>query len=215
MFIQTEATRDPARLKFLPGCEVLPEGTLDLASGEQAAVSPLAEQLFAISGVTGVSLGRDYIVVTQADRDWRHLKPAVLGAIMQHFLSGAPVLRPQAAAPARTAIPATGDDMSMTDHIRAALRQVIDPELGYNIVDLGLIYDVTVADGGATTVTMTTTTPGCPATNYLKTGAGEAAISVEGVESVDVELTYEPRWTPEMMTPEAKAHFGISDGGGW
>ena len=63
--------------------------------------------------------------------------------------------------------------------------------------------------------TMTTTTPGCPATNYLKAGAGEAASAVEGVEFVDVKLTYEPRWTPEMMAPEAKLHFGIRDGGGW
>jgi metal-sulfur cluster biosynthetic enzyme len=62
---------------------------------------------------------------------------------------------------------------------------------------------------------MTTTTPGCPATNYLRTGVGEAASKVEGVEFVDVKLTYEPRWTPEMMTSEAKAHFGIRGGDGW
>ena len=100
-------------------------------------------------------------------------------------------------------------DATATGQIREALRRVIDPELGYNIVDLGLVYDVTVEDGGVTIVTMTTTTPGCPATNYLKTGAGEAASSVDGVEFVDVRLTYEPRWTPDMMTPEAKAHLGI------
>ncbi|HTN64285.1 MAG TPA: metal-sulfur cluster assembly factor [Devosia sp.] len=101
------------------------------------------------------------------------------------------------------------------EHIRAALRQVIDPELGYNIVDLGLVYAVDLADSGVVTVTMTTTTPGCPATEYLKAGAGEAASGVQGVEFVDVRLTYEPRWTPEMMTAEAKAYFGIVDGGGW
>jgi metal-sulfur cluster biosynthetic enzyme len=207
MFIQTEPTMDAAKLRFLPGREVLAEGTLDLGSREQAALSPLAEQLFTIPGVTGVSLARDCIVVTQTDHDWQHLKPAVLGFIMQHFMSGAPILRPQADAMLRTAIPAADGDSS--EGIRNALRQVIDPELGCNIVDLGLIYDVTVAEGGVATVTMTTTTPGCPATTYLKTGAAEAASSVEGVEVVDVRLTYEPRWTPEMMTPEARAQLGI------
>jgi metal-sulfur cluster biosynthetic enzyme len=90
-----------------------------------------------------------------------------------------------------------------------ALRGVIDPELGYNIVDLGLVYDVAREEGGVVRITMTTTTPGCPATNYLKQGAGEAAGDVPGVEFVDVKLTYEPRWAPEMMSPEAKAHFGM------
>jgi metal-sulfur cluster biosynthetic enzyme len=208
MFIQTEATPDPTKLKFLPGCEVLAEGTLDLGNKEQAGVSPLAERLFAIRGVTGVSLDRDSIVVARSDRDWQHFKPAILGAIMEHFMSGAPILRRQAAAPDRPANAAT-------DQVREALRQVIDPELGYNIVDLGLVYDVVVGNGGMTTVIMTTTTPGCPATNYLKTGAGEAAGTADGVGSVDVQLIYEPRWTPEMMSPEAKAHFGIRDGGRW
>lgn len=215
MFIQTEMMSDPARLRFLPGREVLAEGTLDLRDKEQAALSPLAEQLFAISGVTRVSLSRDSIIVTREGEDWQHLKPAILGAIMEHFMSGAPVLRRQADAPRRPGNSAGDGEAAAVDHVREALRRVIDPELGYNIVDLGLIYDVTIEEGGVTTVTMTTTTPGCPATNYLKTGAGEAASTVEGVEFVDVKLTYEPRWTPEMMTPEAKAHFGIRDGGGW
>jgi len=211
MFIQTEATADPAKLKFLPGREVLAEGMLDLENSEQATMSPLAEQLFAIAGVTGVSFGKDCIVVTAPDRDWQHLKPAILGAIMEHFLSGAPVLREQTALHDGGAKSATDGEGVVADHIREALRQVIDPELGYNIVDLGLVYDVSIGEGGMTTITMTTTTPGCPATNYLKAGAGEAASSVEGVEFVDVELTYEPRWSPEMMSPEAKAHFGIRD----
>ncbi|MDQ2633005.1 MAG: NifU N-terminal domain-containing protein [Pseudomonadota bacterium] len=214
MFIQTEETSDPARLIFLPGREVLAEGTLDLESKEQAASSPLARKLFEIPGVTGVSFATDRIVVTRSDRNWQHFKPAILGVIMEHFMSGAPVALTQGAA-ARISSPGTDGELAAADEIRAALRQVIDPELGYNIVDLGLIYEVAVAEGGVATVTMTTTTPGCPATNYLKTGAGEAASSVDGVEFVDVRLTYEPRWTPEMMTPEAKAHLGIDDGGGW
>ncbi|MBN9551470.1 MAG: NifU N-terminal domain-containing protein, partial [Alphaproteobacteria bacterium] len=93
MFIQTEATADPAQLKFLPGCEVLAEGTLDLRDKAEAAISPLAERLFAIAAISGVSLGRDSIVVTKANGDWQHLKPAILGAIMEHLMSGAPILR--------------------------------------------------------------------------------------------------------------------------
>jgi metal-sulfur cluster biosynthetic enzyme len=95
--------------------------------------------------------------------------------------------------------------------VKDALRLVIDPELGYNIVDLGLIYDVEVPNGHDARITMTTTTRGCPATDYLQTGARDAAFTVEGVGSAQVTLTYDPPWTPKMMSPEAKAHFQIQD----
>jgi metal-sulfur cluster biosynthetic enzyme len=97
-----------------------------------------------------------------------------------------------------------------TGQIRDALRLVIDPELGYNIVDLGLVYAVAIEDGGGAHITMTTTTRGCPATDYLKNGARDATWSVPTVEFVDVALTYDPPWTPDMMTPEAKQHLGIA-----
>jgi metal-sulfur cluster biosynthetic enzyme len=100
------------------------------------------------------------------------------------------------------------EGVDAADRIRDALRLVIDPELGYNIVDLGLIYDVAIGDGGVVAITMTTTTPGCPATAYLQQGARDAAW-VSGVEFVEVKLTYEPRWSPQMMSPAAKDHFGI------
>jgi Fe-S cluster biogenesis protein NfuA len=99
MFIQTEATPNPATLKFLPGRAVLGEGTLDLRDATTAAAtSPLAERLFAIPGVAGVFFGADFISVTKQDTEWQHLKPAILGAIMEHFMSGAPLLREDAAA---------------------------------------------------------------------------------------------------------------------
>ena len=79
MFIQTEATPNPATLKFLPGRPVLPDGVLDIPDPAEAAKSPLAERLFAIPGVTGVFLGSDFITVTKADGDWQHVKPAILG----------------------------------------------------------------------------------------------------------------------------------------
>ena len=92
MFIQTEATPNPATLKFLPGRDVLPEGTLNLPSADDAKRSPLAEKLFAISGIGGVFYGSDFITVTKDGSDWQHLKPAILGAIMEHYMSGAPLL---------------------------------------------------------------------------------------------------------------------------
>jgi Fe-S cluster biogenesis protein NfuA len=93
MFIQTESTPNPATLKFIPGKTVLgARPALDFRSAEEAEDSPLAQRLFGIEGVTGVFLGSDFISVTKGDAEWQHLKPAILGVIMEHYLSGAPVL---------------------------------------------------------------------------------------------------------------------------
>jgi len=92
MFIQTEATPNPATLKFLPGRTVLGEGTMEFRDRDTAGRSPLAEKLFGVPGVTGVFYGSDFVTVTKADGDWQHLKPAILGAIMEHYMSGAPLL---------------------------------------------------------------------------------------------------------------------------
>jgi len=99
MFIQTEATPNPATLKFLPGRPVLENGTLDLRDPEQAAQSPLAERLFGISGISGVFFGSDFIAVTKSGSEWQQLKPMILGAIMEHFMSGEPLLAPGSAEP--------------------------------------------------------------------------------------------------------------------
>jgi Fe-S cluster biogenesis protein NfuA len=98
MFIQTEATPNPATLKFIPGRTVLDSGTLEFADREAAARSPLAERLFGVPGVTGVFYGSDFVTVTKAEGDWQHLKPAILGAIMEHYMSGAPLLADGSAA---------------------------------------------------------------------------------------------------------------------
>jgi Fe-S cluster biogenesis protein NfuA len=92
MFIQTEATPNPATLKFIPGRTVLDTGTMEFSNREAAARSPLAERLFDVPGVTGVFYGYDFVTVTKADGEWQQLKPAILGAIMEHYMSGAPLL---------------------------------------------------------------------------------------------------------------------------
>jgi Fe-S cluster biogenesis protein NfuA len=93
MFIQTEQTPNPATLKFIPGRAVLDNGTFDFPNADSAASSPLARRLFDVDGVSRVFLGGDFVTVTKAaDIDWPVLKPAVLGAIMEHFTSGDPVL---------------------------------------------------------------------------------------------------------------------------
>jgi len=92
MFIQTEATPNPATLKFLPGRPVLEAGTLDMPDREAAAQSPLAQRLFDIPQVGGVFYGADFISVTKTAGEWQQLKPAILGAIMEHYMTGAPFL---------------------------------------------------------------------------------------------------------------------------
>ncbi len=92
MFIQTEETPNPATLKFIPGRDVLPGGTRDFRAPDEARTSPLASRIFDVDGVAGVFLGHDFVTVTKDRVDWQHIKPAVLGAIMEHYLSGAPVL---------------------------------------------------------------------------------------------------------------------------
>lgn len=99
MFIETEPTPNPATLKFLPGRAVMEAGTRDFADAEEAAASPLAEALFSLGDVAGVFFGRDFISVTAGEgADWRALKPQVLGVLLDHFASDAPLFRVGSAA---------------------------------------------------------------------------------------------------------------------
>ncbi|MBR0830285.1 metal-sulfur cluster assembly factor [Bradyrhizobium manausense] len=93
--------------------------------------------------------------------------------------------------------------------IREALRVVIDPELGVNIVDLGFVYDIAVAEGDVR-ITMTATTKGCPASGFLKEGVARSAAQVDGVRSVDVVMTFEPAWDPSMISADARAGLGFA-----
>ena len=100
------------------------------------------------------------------------------------------------------------DDDALVAQIREALRAVIDPELGQNVVDLGLIYAIEVTDGCVASIVMTTTTRGCPATGFLKQAVQDVAWAVPGVEFVDVDLTYDPPWSPSFIAPEIAGLLG-------
>jgi Fe-S cluster biogenesis protein NfuA len=93
MFIQTEQTPNPATLKFLPGRTVLAEGTVDFRDAQDAERSPLAQRLFRVEDIEGVFFGHDFVTVTKSeDADWQALKPVILGILMEHFVSGQPVM---------------------------------------------------------------------------------------------------------------------------
>ena len=94
------------------------------------------------------------------------------------------------------------------EQLREMLKDVFDPELGYNIVDLGLVYGVEIAET-VVTVTMTLTTPGCPASDMIQAGVRNRLEEAEGVGEVVIDLVWEPPWGPDAMSPAAKEHFGV------
>jgi Fe-S cluster biogenesis protein NfuA len=145
MFIQTEETPNPATLKFLPGRAVMEEGTADFARAEGAERSPLAQRLFAVDGVRRVFLGGDFVTVSKAeDKDWAILKPALLGAIMEHFTTHQPVMLAEGAA-----IPTAGgeDDDEIVVQIKELLETRVRPAVAQDGGDIvfhsfedGIVY---------------------------------------------------------------------------
>ena len=132
MFIQSEATPNPETLKFLPGEDVMGEGTANYTAAEQAGQSPLATRLFATDGVQGVFLGSDFVTVTKtADRDWATLKPSVLGAIMEHFMSGLPVVETAA-----VATETDGDEDPIVTQIKELLDTRVRPAVAQDGGDI-------------------------------------------------------------------------------
>ncbi len=127
MFIQTEPTPNPATLKFLPGRTVLESGTLDMQTPESAAASPLAQALFAIEGVGAVFYGNDFIAVSKSSGEWAHLKPAILGAIMEHFVVGAPLLAHSEAAVDHAEIFFNPEDAETVESIKELLETRVRP----------------------------------------------------------------------------------------
>ena len=98
--------------------------------------------------------------------------------------------------------------MATVDEVTDALREVIDPELGLDFVELGLIYEVTV-DGGSVQVTYTLTSPGCPIGPQVSEQIEEFVMDLDGVEDVQSTMTFTPPWTPELMSEDAKFALGF------
>ncbi|MDI3336490.1 NifU family protein [Defluviimonas aestuarii] len=146
MFIQTESTPNPATLKFLPGQSVLGTGTADFPQADTADKSPLARRIFAVDGVTGVFLGTDFVTVTKAEAVmWDHIKPAILGAIMEHFQSGQPVIEGEQAESAHAAH--DGPDGEIVKQIKELLDTRVRPavaqdggDITFHGFDRGIVY---------------------------------------------------------------------------
>lgn len=103
----------------------------------------------------------------------------------------------------------TLDKAALTAQIYDALHNVYDPELGVNIVDLGLVYGVEINDEGFVTLTMTLTTPGCPMHESIGEGVGAALATVAGVTGGQIKIVWEPRWDPSMMTDAGREELGF------
>jgi len=148
MFIQTESTPNPATLKFLPGQTVLEVGTADFPSADAAGKSPLASRIFAVDGVTGVFFGNDFVTVTKADGiDWDHIKPAILGAVMEHYQSGQPVMADGSADPASGHAEHSGEDAEIVNQIKELLDSRVRPavaqdggDITFHGFDRGVVY---------------------------------------------------------------------------
>jgi Fe-S cluster biogenesis protein NfuA len=165
MFIETDVTPNPATLKFLPGRVVLEQGSADFDTAEAATISPLASVLFELPAVERVFLGSDFVSVTKSDDiEWPALKPQVLGAIMEHYLSGRPVMMSDAAAAAEDVDPA---DRGIADQIKELLDARVRPAVagdGGDIVFRGY-------RAGVVTLHMQGACSGCPSsTATLKMG---------------------------------------------
>ena len=135
MFIQTESTPNPATLKFLPGQTVLEMGTADFPTADSAAASPLARRIYATGDVAGVFFGTDFITVTKADNAvWDHIKPAILGAIMEHYQSGAPVVEGEQATSGHAEH--TGEDGDIVRQIKELLDTRVRPAVAQDGGDI-------------------------------------------------------------------------------
>ncbi len=167
MFIQTEATPNPATLKFIPGKPVMHSGTLDIRSAAEAAISPLAGRLFAIDGVSGVFFGSDFVTVTKSGAEWPHLKPAILGAIMEHYLSGAALVQ------GATPLQAEGDEFFDPKDAEtvATIKELLETRIRPAVAGDGGDITFKGFENGVVYLTMKGACSGCPSsTATLKHG---------------------------------------------
>ena len=168
MFIQTEPTPNPATVKFLPGVTVMTAGSADFGAASETSNSPLAERLFGVDGVEGVFLGPDFISVTKSSAsDWAQLKPAVLGAIMSHFQSGAPVMAGEGAAETSGHAEHDGPD----GEIVAQIKELLDTRVRPAVAQDGGDITFHGFESGVVFLTMRGACAGCPSsTMTLKMG---------------------------------------------
>lgn len=141
MFIQSEATPNPATLKFMPGCDVMGSGTANFTTSVEAEASPLAVRLFGVDGVEGVFLGADFITVTKNETDWDVLRPRVLASIMDHFTQGDPVMAGAGEAEADS------EDSDVVKQIKELLETRVRPavaqdggDIVFSSFDDGIVY---------------------------------------------------------------------------
>jgi Fe-S cluster biogenesis protein NfuA len=166
MFIQTEPTPNPNVLKFLPGREVS-DAPREFLTVDQATASPLAEALFGLEGVAGVFFGADYVSVTRAidGPEWSEMKAPILSAVMDHFVSGAPLLRAGA--------DETGQAGEADSEIVAEIKQLLDSRIRPAVAQDGgdILFDAFDEETGVLSLRMRGACAGCPSSSAtLKAG---------------------------------------------
>ncbi len=173
MFIQTESTPNPATLKFLPGVVVLEDGTADFRDAATAQeTSPLAARLFDVPGVTGVFFGYDFVTVTKDGQDWQHMKPAILGAIMEHFMAGLPVMANAEATRAHEAAETDEEFFDPADQeIVVTIKELLDTRVRPAVAQDGGDITFRGYENGTVFLNMKGACAGCPSsTATLKHG---------------------------------------------
>jgi NFU1 iron-sulfur cluster scaffold homolog, mitochondrial len=172
MFIQTEQTPNPNTLKFLPGRDVLGKGARDFPSVEAGEASPLAKDIFAVDGVLRVYFGADFITVTKAsETEWPHIKPAILGAVMDHFVTGRPLLLDASPAEDDDAAPIfyDADTAKIVEEIKELIELRVRPSVAQDGGDI--LFHSFEADTGLLRLKMQGSCSGCPSSTItLKNG---------------------------------------------
>ena len=168
MFIQTESTPNPATLKFLPGREVMGEGAVaDFPSEDTAGRSSLAKALFAIPEVSRVFFGSDFISVTKRDGDWKHLKPSILGAVMEHFTRGLPLMEGSAEDAVEESY--SEDDAEVVQQIKELIETRVRPAVAADGGDI--IFKGFDGESGVVSLHLQGSCAGCPSSTItLKNG---------------------------------------------
>ena len=185
MFIQTDTTPNPATLKFIPGRTVMPDGTADFPNAEAGQRSPLAARLFSIPEVDRVFFGSDFISVTKREGDWRHIKPAILGAIMEHFTRGLPLFDSES--PEEQEPDYDGEDAEIVSQIKELLETRVRPAVAADGGDI--IFKGFDSGSGTVFLHLQGSCSGCPSsTNTLRNGIENMLRhyipEVSGVEAV-------------------------------